>query len=444
MERYYSDTLCKGLRLLYFQADPSKFPEGVRLLEKAVEAEEPHAFYFLARCYGWGDGNVKDDDKKARQLSQRGIELGSSLCVLGAERMDILKGNIKNAMTETLEDAFHNVLDMANDGEPMAQYAIGLFYFWGDMFLNFQKPLKENFSKCEKENAAEALKWFRRSSELGCIPSFRNAFNSVRNGVNGVTKNLEEALRFAEAMDGKVDMRDYYHSFILEYQKLKRYADAIRWCEKGVRENNAVCAVDLGMAYLYGNKGVPADEARALQLFHMAAQAGEEYGSYNAGRCYYNGWGCTRDYHTAFRCFEQAFQGGHPTVGQYLAQCYFWGRGVEPNYEMAVRMMNKLIGERQEYPKELMGYCCLYGKGTSTDKIRGKRLLEEAAQADNGQAWMFLGDMYDKAVGVPEDIPMAISCYEKAAAQKIAGASEALGRYKKTLFGKWKRRGSSL
>lgn len=444
MERYYSDTLCKGLRLLYFQADPSKFAEGVRLLEKAVETEEPHAFYFLARCYGWGDGNVKDDDRKAKKLSQRGIELGSSLCALGAERMDILKGDIKNAMTETLEDAFHNVLDMANDGEPMAQYAIGLFYFWGDMFLNFQKPLKANFSQCEKENAAEALKWFRRSSALGCIPSFRNAFNSVRNGVNGVTKNPEEALRFAETMNGKVDMRDYYHSFILEYQKLKHYADAIRWCEKGVRENIAVCAVDLGVAYLYGNKGIPADETRALQLFNAAAQAGEEYGSYNAGRCYYNGWGCTRDYHAAFRCFEQAFYGGHPTVGQYLAQCYFWGHGVEPNYEMAVRIMNKLISERQDYPKELMGYCCLYGKGTSTDMIRGKRLLEEAAQADNGQAWMFLGDMYDKAIGVPEDIPMAISCYEKASAQKIAGASEALGRYKKTLFGKWKKRGGAL
>ena len=46
-------------------------------------------------------------------------------------------------MTGTLQDAFDSVLEMANDGEPMAQYAIGLFYFWGDMFLNFQKPLKD-------------------------------------------------------------------------------------------------------------------------------------------------------------------------------------------------------------------------------------------------------------------------------------------------------------
>lgn len=440
MEHYYSDTLCKGLRLLYFQADPSKFAEGVELLEKAVANEEPHAFYFLARCYGWGDGNVTENEKKAKKLSKRGIELGSDLCVLGADRMDILKGDIKNAMTGTLEDAYNGVLAMAEAGEPMAQYAIGLFYFWGDMLLNFQKPSKEDFAKCEKENAAQALKWFRLSAAQGCIPSFRNAFNSVRNGVNGVTKDLEESLRWAETMDGKVDMRDYYHSFILEYQKLKRFADAIRWCEKGVREGVTVCAVDLGLVYLYGDRGAAEDDAKALELFNIAAGAGDEYGSYNAGRCYYNGWGCTKDYEEAFRCFDQAFRSGHQATKWFLAQCYFWGRGTQQSYEMAVRMLNGLIRENQDYPKELMGYCCLYGKGTNTDTVRGKRLLEEAAQANNGQAWMFLGDMYDQAVGIPENIPMAVSCYQKAAEKKIAGASEALNKYKKTLFGKWKRR----
>lgn len=440
MENYYSDTLREGLRLLYFQADPSRFPEGVRLLEEAVANEEPHAFYFLARCYGWGDGNVKENDKKARQLSKRGIELGSDLCVLGADRMDILKGDVERAMTKTLEDSYHGVLAIAEAGEPMAQYAIGLFYFWGDMLLHFQKPSKQEFLKYEKQNAAEALKWFRRSAGQGCIPAFRNAFNSVRNGVNGVEQNMEEALRWAETMDGKVDMRDYYHSLILEYQKLKRHADAIRWCEKGVRDRVSVCIVDLGLVYLYGDRGAKEDDAEALRLFKMAAECGDEYGYYNAARCIYNGWGCEKNYDEAFRWFDEAARRGHQASKSYLAQCYFWGRGIETNYEMAVRMMNALLKERQDYPKELMGYCCLYGKGIGRDTIRGKRLLEEATQAGNGMAWKFLGDMYDAGVGVPENIPMAISCYQKAAEKKVAGAAEALGRYKKTLFGKWKRK----
>ena len=101
--------------------------------------------------------------------------------------------------------------------------------------------------------------------------------------------------------------------------------------------------------------------------------------------------------------------------------------------------MNRLINENQNYPKELMGYCCLYGQGIPADMVRGKRLLEEAAQENSGHAWMFLGDMYDKGTGVAQDIAMAVSCYQKAADKKIAGASEALSRYKKSLLGKWKR-----
>lgn len=440
MERYYSDTLIEGIRLIYFQSDPSKFPAGVRLLEQAVANEEPHAFYFLARCYGWGDGNVKGDDRKAKKLSKRGIELGSDLCVLGADRMSILKGDVAGAMTKSLRDSYEGVLAMAESGEPMAQYAIGLFYFWGDMLLNFQKPSKEEFSKCEKENAAQALKWFRRSAEQGCIPAFRNAFNSVRGGVNGVEKNLEEALRWAETMVGKVDMRDYYHSMVLEYRNLKRYPDSIRWCEKGVQEGVTVCIVELGLVYLYGDRGMKEDDARALEYFKMAAEAGDEYGYYNTGRCLYNGWGCEKDYHQAFSWFEGAFQRGHKSSQSFLAQCYFWGRGTERDYDKAVRMMNGLIREKLDYPKELMGYCCLYGKGIGADTIRGKRLLEEAAHQNNGMAWKFLGDMYDEAVGVPENVPMAVTCYQQAADKGIAGAKEALGRYKKTLFGKWKRK----
>lgn len=440
MGNYYSDTLNEGIRLLYFQADPTRFPEGVHLLEQAVASEEPHAFYFLARCYGWGDGNVKEDERRAKKLSKRGIELGSALCVLGADRMDILKGDIEKAMTGTLEEAYRDVLAMAEDGEPMAQYAIGLFYFWGDMLLHFQRPSKEEFLKYEKQNAAEALKWFRRSAAQGCIPSFRNAFNSVRNGVNGVEENLEEALRWAETMDGKVDMRDYYHSLVLEYQKLKRHSDAIRWCERGSREGITACMVDLGLVYLYGDRGAQEDDAKALEIFLTAAEAGEEYGCYHAGRCYYNGWGCEKDYEKAFYWLNQGLSGGHQMSKWYLAHCYFWGHGAEVNYEMAVRMMTGLLKERQNYPKELLGYCCLHGKGIGRDTIRGKRLLEEAAQENNTQAWKFLGDMYDEGIGVPVNIPMAVSCYQKAAGKGDAEAAEALGRYKKSLFGKWKRK----
>lgn len=440
MGRFYSDTLEKALELLYFQADESRFPEGVALLERAVGDEEPDAFYFLARCYGWGDGNVKENLKKAKALSKRGIELGSDLCVLGAERMDILKGDIKEAMTKDLKASFDSVLKTAEEGDPMAQYAIGLFYFWGDMLLNFQKPSREEFTACEKANAKEALKWFRRSAEAGCLPSFRNAFNSVRNGVNGVEKNPAEALRWVETMVGKVDMRGYYHSIILEYGKVKDYESASRWGERGIRDREPDSTADQALAYLNGNSAVKVDKEKALSLFKQAADLGTCYGSYNAGRCYYNGWGCKQDYREAFNWFDRAYKEGHKGSRWYLAYCYCLGRGTEEDAQKGMAMLRAMQREKAAYPKELLGYCLLYGKGTEPDYAEARRILEEAAQDGSAKAWKYLGDIHDKGLGVPENLTMAVSCYQKAVEKGEESAGEELLRFKKTLFGKWKRK----
>jgi len=437
MGRFYSDTLEAALGLLYFQADESRFPEGVALLEKAVANGEPDAFYFLARCYGWGDGNVRDNLKKAKSLSKEGIRLGSDLCVLGADRLDILKGDIKDAMTKDLRTSFDNVLKMAEAGEPMAQYAIGLFYFWGDMLMDFQKPSREEFAACEKANAKEALKWFRLSAQSGCLPAFRNAFNSVRNGVNGVEKDVNEALRWVETMVGKADIRDYYHSVYLEYQKLKNYEAAARWGEMGVRDHEPDSTVDLGLAYLSGNSFLKMDESRALALFKMASDWGSCYGSYNVGRCHYYGWGTERNYLEAFRWFTKSDQDGHPSAKWFLAYCYCMGRGTAEDPVKGVQMIQSLKRQNQKYPKELLGYCLLYGKGIEPDYAEAKKLLEEA---NTGLSWKYLGDMYDKGLGVPENVPMAVSCYEKAVKAGEASASEELLRFKKGLFGKWKRK----
>lgn len=330
MSQYYSDTLDWALKLLYFQADPGKFSEGVKLLEEAVAKDEPDAYYFLARCYAWEDGNVKEDPGKARQLSKRGIELGSDLCVLGADRMGELDGDVKDAMTKPLLQSFEAVRQMAEDGEPMAQYAVGLFYFWGDMYMNFQIHTDLDFEQCRKENAMEALKWFRASAVQGCIPSFRNAFNSVREGVNDVPKDLKAAMEWMESVEEKLDLRDYYYSIALSYKELEYYTNMVKWAERGLRIQNSGCVLLLG-------------------------------------------------------------------------QAYFNGTGVVPDYQ------------------------------------RAKQLFEEAGPK-RPEAWKYLGDMYDKGLGVQEDINQAIAYYQKAFQGGFKAAGQELSRYKKTLFGKYKRR----
>lgn len=442
MSKYYSETLDQALKLLYFQADPGKFPEGVRLLEQAVNNGEADACYFLARCYAWEDGNVKYSRKKAVQLSLRGIREGSDLCVLGADRMDELKGDVKEAMTKPLKQSFEAVRKMADDGEPMAQYAIGLFYFWGDMYLNFQAPAGMDLNQCRRENALEALKWFRLSAAQGCIPAFRNAFNSVREGTNDVPQDLKAALDWMETVKDRVDLRDYYYSISLSYNELKDYAKMLKWAKLGYDNHDFACAVWLGNVYLDGS-AVDGDEKEkdkeALRYFETAADWGSEYGFFNLGRCYYYGWGCERNYATAFSYFDKAYRMGHSVSQSFLAQCYYWGKGVEQDQAKAFGLIQNLIRAKLNYPKEILGLCYLYGKGTQPDYPKARQLLMEAAPQCK-QVWKELGDMYDKGLGGPEDLEQAVSCYQKAAAAGVAEAGEALGRYKKTLLGKWKRR----
>lgn len=439
MGKFYSDALEEGIRLLYFQADPAKFPQGVSLLEAAVETGEPDAYYFLARCYAWGDGNVKEDIRKAKELSRKGIELGSALCVLGVDRMNELKGDIKDAMTHSLKEYFDQVLAVAKAGEPMAQYAIGLFYFWGDMLVGIQKPYGKDYDRIKQENAEEAIKWFRLSAEQGCIPAFRNAFNGVRGGINDVKKDVKDALRWLETVRDKVDLRDYYSAVIQEYKTLKDDKYVSRWCRRGVEDGDQYSIVELGLIYLSGNKEIAMDEKEALRLFERAARDGNEYGYYNLGRCYYNGWGCTRDYQKAVANFEQARSMGHTTAANFLARCYYWGRGVYEDPVTAFKLAKAQQDAKRSFPKEILGLCYLYGKGTPVDYELAKTLLEESA-ADYTVSCYGLGLMYDKGLGVQEDVAKAVSYYEKAAAGGNPDAGKAMEHFKKTIFGKWKRK----
>lgn len=440
MGKFYSDTLEEAIKLIYFQSNPARYPEGVKLLEKAVADGEADAYYFLARCYAWEDGDVPEDELKARQLSRDGIAKGSDLCVLGADRMNALQGDVRAAMKKPLRESFDAVLKKAEEGEPMAQYAVGLFYFWGDMLVDIQQPATpQDAAKLEKENAAEALKWFRASAEQGCIPAFKNAFNSVRNGVNGVKKDISEALKYAEGIRN-CDISGFYSEIALEYESIKQFPDAVRWYQKGVEINEPVCCNNLGMIYLNGWGGIRADKDQAFLLFKRSSTS-YRVGLYNLARCYYNGWGVPEDKEEAFKHFSTSAEMGYREAQRALAQCYYEGAGTYVNFERCIDWANKSANQGCGKAKTLLGKCHFYGNGMPQDYESARRLFSIAAQeSDDGEAYHFLGLIYDQGLGVEVKLPVAVTYYQKALANGYADASKDLAGFRKTIFGRWKRR----
>lgn len=443
MGRFYSDELEQGILLLYFQTDTSKYAEGVKLIEQAAAKDEPDAYYFLARCYAWGDGGVEGDDKKAEDLSKKGIELGSDLCVLGADRFDGLHGELEAAMHHSLAESFEAVKRKAQAGEPMAQYAVGLFYYWQDIVELQQPKSQAEYERNEIQNGIESHKWFRMAARSGCIPAYQNVYRSLAYGGNGIAKDLKAALAYAEEAKTYVKLSGANcFSVASDYEDVQNYERQRVWAEMGAAQDNGDCFNELGRIYLVG-KGVPKDERKAYEHFCQADARNNRYGSYNAGRCLYYGWGVPADRSQAFTYFQKAAGQGHSNSQEFLAQYYFEGQyGITQDYQECRRWAEKAAEQGEAGAKYYLGWCYLNGAGGVMQNFQlALRYFNECVAGKNhGEAYWCLGEIYDKGLGMPENVEMAAFNYEKAAAYGCVKAQADVARFKKNLFGKWKRK----
>ena len=72
----------------------------------------------------------------------------------------------------------------------------------------------------------------------------------------------------------------------------------------------AVAIHNLGCYYAEGIHGLPQDWAKALVLYHRAAELGHVHSYHSIGLCYYNGIGVERDIKKAIHYWELAAMGG--------------------------------------------------------------------------------------------------------------------------------------
>lgn len=273
MQNFYSDNLEEGIRLLYCQTNPALYKKAVSLLEKAAADNEADAYYVLARCYAWGDSGLPDsreNDKKALELSKRGAELGSSLAILGADRFHSLS-DLKPYMKITHQQAFKNTLQMAESGNSLAMYAVGLVYYWGDI-----RHLPDDCLPSEEANAAESLKWFDRSAAQGFIPALKNAYIARSKGGNHVQKDVMGAIALLESVQNCCEIPTELLSNIgNDYDKIGRKDKMIEFYQRGVETGDAICMYNLAYSYEKGD-GVPLNNKKAYKYYQMSLDAGYE------------------------------------------------------------------------------------------------------------------------------------------------------------------------
>lgn len=412
MGKYFSDKAEEGIRLVWMQFDRRKIREGALLLAEAAKEGDADALCFTARTlmgpqYIWEYAGTPTDERKAVDLLRKSILLGSSCGVLIAMRCGELTQEIRENMPfSSLQEARDIVLEKAQAGHPFCQYMIGNTYFWGDIFeidgLDPQK-LYANDTERDADLARKAIPWLESSLRGGVYMGLGNLYNiyAGKNGLPGDTQKWLEILQTC-AEQGAPMAQQWYGDLLF---REKHETESLHWYEAAAQQGQLSAWDKAGWQYEKG-LGVQASLEKAAQYYQNGAEGGLRMAQFHLGRLYYFGAGINQDYAQAVRWLEKAVQRGNKNANPLLGDCY------------------------------------LRGLGTTRDPAHAKKCFDDTPKDAEYRAVALngLGEIYAEGLTVLEDIPRGIDLFEQAAELGSQEAKDNLKKYKKTIFGKWKRR----
>lgn len=412
MGRIFSDVVEQALQNIYYNVTTGRGQESFRQLEKASKEGDGDASCILARClcgyqYVWSEHEFPEDDDRAIALMHKSVEQGSAIGVLVALRTGELTPSVKAKMPfSSLQEAFDIVEQKAKMGDAFCQYTVGNVYFWWD-FLEIQEKGKDSFPNSQafkeylRENISKCEDWFWKAFEGGMYLAANNLNKYYQTGDEDIIlpqpQKAEGIWRFGAEKGYPI----HQYLYAKELDKEGKKEEAFQWHERAAKNGQKDSWYYVGLAYEEG-KLFPKNCSYAAQCYEKGLKPSGSIGCYNRlGVLYFKGDGVPQDYEKAVKLLTQAYEEENNWGVVYLAEAYFKGLGV-----------------RQDY-------------------IKARELLEKITW-NNENANYMKGVIYAQGLGISADIKKGVEYLQKAGNHKEA--KEELGKYKKTLFGKWIRR----
>lgn len=217
----------------------------------------------------------------------------------------------KGQINERYKKALNVLVGKVNDGDGVAELAIGLIYK-----LGLGVPVDK----------VEANAWFRKS---------RISFESVDQSIDpsGVFM-LGATTALGLGTEPDMDRAIQY------FNKAAKLAKALaRTARNEMSANSAEAALNsmyvlLGELYSNGFL-VEKDAERGVGWYKVAATGGDKTAAYNVGVAYFLGSGVPRDIEEAIRWLEVAARGGHPESMFKVGLIYQFGVGVNIDIDIA-------------------------------------------------------------------------------------------------------------
>ncbi|MCM1120414.1 MAG: hypothetical protein NC543_13755 [bacterium] len=411
MAKVLSDEVKQALQDIYYNVRTGRGKAAFALLERASEEGDGDASCLLARCYCghqyvWVGHGFPEDDDRAIELMHRSVEQGSALGVLVSMRMGELGPEQEEKMPfANLQEAFDEVLELAQGGEAFCQYTVANTYFWWD-FVRIQGKNKNSFfSQAEyktylKENIEKCEDWFWKAFEGGMYFAANNLNQYYTQGDEGIIAPRPEKARDIWKKGAERGYPIHQAIYADELEKAGRNEEALYWYRQAAEGGHPGAYSDMGNMY-YKGIGTQKDEVYAVQCFEKDIPFGVTRAYDMLGRAYLQGRGVAQDYAKAYNYLYQGYNKGSRWGVFYLAQCFFYGYGTKQDYALALQMLNLMNWTYWE-----------------ADYLRGM--------------------IYANGLGVPVDIPKGVEYLRKAGDHPEALTE--LSHYKKTLLGKWVRR----
>ena len=352
----------------------------------------------------------------------------------------------------------------AQDGDPEAQFRIGICYSTGN---GIGKDMKK------------AAYWW----QLGATqedPSCQYELGLCYLKGNGVSQNNSKgaALIKSAAQQGMPEAQSKMGILYRDGQGvIQNMQTAILWWTKAAEQDDASAQINLGVCYANG-LGVNKDLSKAKYWWGKAAAKGEDVAisnlskltkeekamnertfqqpsnsqntfqqniekakegdadaEYIIGRCYHNGEYVTKDELEAFKWYLKSAEQGNAKAQTCLGVYYELGIGVEKNDSLAAEWYMKAAEQGNVKGQTCLGYCYGKGHGVPEDINKAIEWWRKAARQGDSEAQNCIGNCYYYGTGVSKDVKQAFFWYSKSANQNYADAQFMLGVYYSTGLG---------
>ncbi len=168
---------------------------------------------------------------------------------------------------------------------------------------------------------------------------------------------------------------------------------------------------NLAYLYYYGY-GVEIDYNKAFELYKKAARNGNQYGYAGLGDMYRNGYGIYQDGKKAIEYYKKAVDKGNVKSMLDIAQMYDKGESVEPDFSKALQWYNRAADSNSVEAFLQLGY--IYGIGKGIDKNIDSAIYWYLKSTQNStEGYMNIGALYHQKT--PPDYQEAFKWYKKAA-----------------------------